>query len=236
MIRAGVDVVRLNFSHGTAEDHLKRATGEGISAKVGRTVAIMCDLQGPRSASASSATERRPREGQPSYWMPRPKSATASASASTTRSSARRRAGRAAPSRRRQDRARGHRRARRRGAHGGAPRRRALQQQGHQPPGRRAHRAGAHREGHGGHQDRDQASGRLPRGVVPEDRRRHVHGARAHARRRRQGVPDREDRARRSRGEAALIDIMRGSDGIMVARGDLAVESATPRCPRCRRR
>ena len=49
MIRAGVDVVRLNFSHGTAEDHLKRATlVKELSAKVGRTVAIMCDLQGPK--------------------------------------------------------------------------------------------------------------------------------------------------------------------------------------------
>jgi pyruvate kinase len=49
MVRAGVDVVRLNFSHGTAEDHLKRAAlVKEISAKVGRTVAIMCDLQGPK--------------------------------------------------------------------------------------------------------------------------------------------------------------------------------------------
>jgi pyruvate kinase len=49
MIRAGVDVVRLNFSHGTADDHLKRAElVKEISRKVGRTVAIMCDLQGPK--------------------------------------------------------------------------------------------------------------------------------------------------------------------------------------------
>jgi pyruvate kinase len=49
MVRAGVDVVRLNFSHGTAEDHLRRAeTIKEISRKVGRTVAIMCDLQGPK--------------------------------------------------------------------------------------------------------------------------------------------------------------------------------------------
>jgi pyruvate kinase len=49
MIRAGVDVVRLNFSHGTADDHLKRAEMvKEISRKVGRTVAIMCDLQGPK--------------------------------------------------------------------------------------------------------------------------------------------------------------------------------------------
>ena len=49
MVRAGVDVVRLNFSHGTAEDHLKRADlVKSIGAKVGRTVAIMCDLQGPK--------------------------------------------------------------------------------------------------------------------------------------------------------------------------------------------
>ncbi len=49
MIRAGVDVVRLNFSHGTADDHQKRAElVKDISRKVGRTVAIMCDLQGPK--------------------------------------------------------------------------------------------------------------------------------------------------------------------------------------------
>ncbi|HVB49464.1 MAG TPA: pyruvate kinase [Burkholderiales bacterium] len=49
MIRAGVDVARLNFSHGSAEDHLKRAElVKEIGRKVGRTVAIMCDLQGPK--------------------------------------------------------------------------------------------------------------------------------------------------------------------------------------------
>src|SRR5687768_1966402 len=49
MIRAGVDVVRLNFSHGSAEDHLARAAlVKELSSKLGRTVAIMCDLQGPK--------------------------------------------------------------------------------------------------------------------------------------------------------------------------------------------
>ena len=49
MVRAGVDVVRLNFSHGTADDHLARASlVKEISRKAGRTVAIMCDLQGPK--------------------------------------------------------------------------------------------------------------------------------------------------------------------------------------------
>src|SRR6185503_17774108 len=49
MIRAGVDVVRLNFSHGTAEDHLKRAQlVKDVGRKVGRTVGIMADLQGPK--------------------------------------------------------------------------------------------------------------------------------------------------------------------------------------------
>jgi len=49
MIRAGVDVVRLNFSHGTAQDHEARANlVKEITAKTGRTVAIMCDLQGPK--------------------------------------------------------------------------------------------------------------------------------------------------------------------------------------------
>ncbi len=49
MVRAGVDVVRLNFSHGTAADHQKRAAlVREISSRVGHTVAIMCDLQGPK--------------------------------------------------------------------------------------------------------------------------------------------------------------------------------------------
>jgi len=49
MVRSGVDVVRLNFSHGTSEDHLARATLiKEISRKTGRTVGIMCDLQGPK--------------------------------------------------------------------------------------------------------------------------------------------------------------------------------------------
>jgi pyruvate kinase len=42
-------VVRLNFSHGTADDHLSRAAlVKEIASKVGRAVAIMCDLQGPK--------------------------------------------------------------------------------------------------------------------------------------------------------------------------------------------
>ena len=49
LVRAGVDVVRLNFSHGTADDHRKRAElVKEISRKTARTVAIMCDLQGPK--------------------------------------------------------------------------------------------------------------------------------------------------------------------------------------------
>jgi pyruvate kinase len=49
MIRAGVNVVRLNFSHGTAQDHIERARLVREAAKrAGREVAIMADLQGPK--------------------------------------------------------------------------------------------------------------------------------------------------------------------------------------------
>src|SRR5512135_1491995 len=49
MLTAGVDVFRFNFSHGTAEDHLKRAQMvREASAKIGVDVAIMADLQGPK--------------------------------------------------------------------------------------------------------------------------------------------------------------------------------------------
>lgn len=49
MIAAGVDVVRLNFSHGTAEEHMRRAEMvRAIAAKMGRPVGVLCDLQGPK--------------------------------------------------------------------------------------------------------------------------------------------------------------------------------------------
>ncbi|MCS0595942.1 pyruvate kinase [Massilia agri] len=49
MIRAGVDVVRLNFSHGKAQDHIDRAAlVRRAAAECGVEVAIMADMQGPK--------------------------------------------------------------------------------------------------------------------------------------------------------------------------------------------
>ena len=49
MIKAGVDLVRMNFSHGSAEDHMKRAeTVRTVARACGRTVGILADLQGPK--------------------------------------------------------------------------------------------------------------------------------------------------------------------------------------------
>ncbi|AWK41907.1 pyruvate kinase [Photorhabdus laumondii subsp. laumondii] len=49
IIAAGANVVRLNFSHGTAEDHLQRASKvREIAARLGCHVAILGDLQGPK--------------------------------------------------------------------------------------------------------------------------------------------------------------------------------------------
>jgi pyruvate kinase len=49
LLRAGVDVFRLNFSHGTPEDHARRAAAvRSAAAATGRAVAIMQDLQGPK--------------------------------------------------------------------------------------------------------------------------------------------------------------------------------------------
>ncbi len=49
LVRAGVDVVRLNFSHGLPEDHAYRAQLVRDAARqYGRTVGILGDLQGPK--------------------------------------------------------------------------------------------------------------------------------------------------------------------------------------------
>lgn len=87
MMQAGLDVVRLNFSHGTADDHRQRAEMVREAArKVGREIAIMADLQGPKirvGKFENGKTTLTP--GQP-FTSTRPANwATTTASASTTR-------------------------------------------------------------------------------------------------------------------------------------------------------
>ena len=49
IVRAGVDVVRVNFSHGEAADHQRRVQlVRDAAAKVGKDVGILGDLQGPK--------------------------------------------------------------------------------------------------------------------------------------------------------------------------------------------
>jgi pyruvate kinase len=49
MIRAGMDVVRINFSHGSHEDHIRRAETVRNRARAhGHQVGVLCDLQGPK--------------------------------------------------------------------------------------------------------------------------------------------------------------------------------------------
>ncbi len=49
MFAAGLDFVRMNFSHGSAEDHINRANAvRELSLKTGRLVGILADLQGPK--------------------------------------------------------------------------------------------------------------------------------------------------------------------------------------------
>jgi len=49
IIEAGANMVRMNFSHGDAADHVKRANDvREIAARLGKEVAIMGDLQGPK--------------------------------------------------------------------------------------------------------------------------------------------------------------------------------------------
>src|SRR5262245_2689190 len=46
---AGVDKFRLNFSHGTQDDHAKvHAAIRALEIEVGRPIAILQDLQGPK--------------------------------------------------------------------------------------------------------------------------------------------------------------------------------------------
>ena len=49
LIRGGLDVVRLNFSHGTSDDHIQAAAMvRDVAGQLNRTVGILADLQGPK--------------------------------------------------------------------------------------------------------------------------------------------------------------------------------------------
>jgi len=49
IIAAGVDVVRMNFSHGTTGDHARRiAATRKISIKLNKEIGVLVDLQGPK--------------------------------------------------------------------------------------------------------------------------------------------------------------------------------------------
>ncbi|VAW43701.1 Pyruvate kinase, partial [hydrothermal vent metagenome] len=57
LIKAGVNVFRLNFSHGTAEDHQQNVTNiRSVADKLGVIVGILQDLQGPKIRVGDFAT------------------------------------------------------------------------------------------------------------------------------------------------------------------------------------
>ena len=59
LILAGLDVARLNFSHGTPDEHKARAKlVRDIAAKHGRFVALLGDLHGPKIRIAKFANKR----------------------------------------------------------------------------------------------------------------------------------------------------------------------------------
>jgi pyruvate kinase len=66
MVRAGLDVARLNFSHGDRDLHAENASRvRAAAAKVGRQVAILQDLPGPKlriGALADEVVELKPGE------------------------------------------------------------------------------------------------------------------------------------------------------------------------------
>ncbi len=57
ILEEGVDVVRLNLSHGAAADHLRRAQeARDAAAALGHEVAVLADLQGPKIRIAQFAS------------------------------------------------------------------------------------------------------------------------------------------------------------------------------------
>src|SRR5262245_34999900 len=86
LMRLGMDVARLNFSHGTHEEHartIKRV--RRVAEKEGRTICILQDLQGPkiRTGRLKHHTPVRLKSGTRATVTPRDIVGTAAALATT---------------------------------------------------------------------------------------------------------------------------------------------------------
>jgi len=65
LMEAGLNVARLNFSHGTHEQHAKTVElVRSTAAELGRPVAILGDLQGPRIRIGDLAAPREVKDGE----------------------------------------------------------------------------------------------------------------------------------------------------------------------------
>ncbi|MBD0317050.1 MAG: pyruvate kinase [Thermoleophilia bacterium] len=65
LVDAGMDAARLNFSHGSHDEHAERAELVRASQRrAGRPLALIADLQGPKLRIGKSATPRELREGE----------------------------------------------------------------------------------------------------------------------------------------------------------------------------
>ncbi len=63
LIEAGADIFRINFSHGTPEEHRRMAkTVRAVAAELGREVALLGDIAGPRIRCGEIAPEPTPLE------------------------------------------------------------------------------------------------------------------------------------------------------------------------------
>ncbi|MBI3451330.1 MAG: pyruvate kinase, partial [Rhodospirillales bacterium] len=70
LFRAGVDVFRLNFSHGTHADHRARVDAiRALERSVGRPIGILVDLQGPKLRVGTFANGSAKLKPGAAFWL-----------------------------------------------------------------------------------------------------------------------------------------------------------------------
>ncbi len=235
LIDAGMSVARLNFSHGSHEDHartLQIVRAEADRARSARSPS--CSIsRARRSASARFAdgqVELKP--GAEFTITTDPSVIGDSKRVSTTYAGIvrRRQGGRPDPARRRLPVARGDRGRGPRGQHGRGHRRHAQEQQGHQPARRRGLGAGALREGpHRYRRSRCVTasttsrcrSSAAPRTCIEAKRLLTVDQV---------SIPV-IAKIEKPQALERLEEIIDAADGVMVARGDLGVELGPEKVP-----